>query len=87
MSPCPPVPPPPPPPRLTPMRLTSSQGFLPALCEKSSGFIYVCSILLYTGWPRENATTLIVNFMNIVDETDCFLFYLVEHSFSNKMTP
>ena len=44
----------------------------------------------YTGWPRKNATTLIVNFMNIVDETELFkLFYLVlvEHSFSNKMTP
>ena len=24
---------------------------------------------LYTGWPRKNAMTLIVNFMNIVDET------------------
>ena len=31
------------------------------------------AILAYTGWPRKNATTLIVNFMNIVDETD-FLF-------------
>ena len=26
----------------------------------------------YTGWPRKNATTLIVNFMNIVDETELF---------------
>ena len=25
-----------------------------------------------TGWPRKNATTLIVNFMNIVDETELF---------------
>ena len=41
----------------------------------------------YTGWPRKNATTLIVNFMNIVDETSVFYFYLVQHSFSNKMTP
>ena len=42
----------------------------------------------YTGWPRKNATTLIVNFMNNVDETYfCFTFYLVEHSFSNKITP
>ena len=39
-----------------------------------------------TGWPRKNATTLIVNFINIVDETELFLFYLVEHSLSNKMT-
>ena len=33
--------------------------------------------------------TLIVNFKNIVDETDFFFFFfhLVEHSFSNKMTP
>ena len=36
------------------------------------------------GGPRKNATTLIVNFKNIVDETDFCLF--VEHSFSNKMT-
>ena len=26
----------------------------------------------YTGWPRKNATTLIANFMNIVDETELF---------------
>ena len=39
------------------------------------------------GGPRKNATTLIVNFMNIVDEIESFLFYLAEHSFSNKMTP
>ena len=39
----------------------------------------------YTGWPRKNATTLIVNFKNIVDETELFFFYLVEHSFSNKI--
>ena len=26
----------------------------------------------YTGWPIKNATTLIVNFMNIVDETELF---------------
>ena len=26
----------------------------------------------HTGWPRKNATTLIVNFMNIVDETELF---------------
>ena len=30
-------------------------------------------IYLVTGWPRKNATTLIVNFMNIVDETKLFL--------------
>ena len=27
---------------------------------------------IYTGWPRKNATTFIVNFMNIVDETELF---------------
>ena len=26
----------------------------------------------YTGWPRKNATALIVNFKNIVDETELF---------------
>ena len=31
-------------------------------------FHYILS--LYTGWPRKNATTLIVNFKNIVDETE-----------------
>ena len=43
----------------------------------------------YTGWPRKNATISIVNFKNIVDETELFFFffYLVEHSCSNKMTP
>ena len=29
-------------------------------------------LYVYTGWPRKNATTLIVNFMNIVDETELF---------------
>ena len=43
--------------------------------------------ITYTGWPRKNATSLIVNFKNIVDETELFLFHLVEHSFPNKMTP
>ena len=26
----------------------------------------------YTGWPRKNATTLIINFKNIVNKTDLF---------------
>ena len=34
----------------------------------------------YTGWPRKNATTLIVNFMNIVDETELF-FHLFGRTF------
>ena len=29
-------------------------------------------MFIYTGWPRKNATTLIVNFINIVDETELF---------------
>ena len=33
---------------------------------------------------RKNATTLIVNFMNFVDQT---YFFILEHSFSNIMTP
>ena len=39
-----------------------------------------CNILYktcYTGWPRKNATTLIVNFMNIVDETELFCISFV----------
>ena len=31
----------------------------------------------YTGWPRKNATTLIdINFMNIVDETELFFYFI-----------
>ena len=26
----------------------------------------------YTGWPRKNATTLIINFKDIVNKTDLF---------------
>ena len=31
---------------------------------------------IYTGWPRKNATTLIVNFKNIVDETELFFYFI-----------
>ena len=50
-----------------------SQGILPA------GY--------YIGWPRKNATTwsLISRISSI--KRICFLFYWVENSFSNKMTP
>ena len=65
---------------------------LPVLTDKtlarhsiSFPVLWTCSC--YTGWPRKNATILIVNFKNIVNETDFLFFYLVEHSFSNKMTP
>ena len=44
-------------------------------------------IYSYTGWPRKNATTLIINFKDIVNQTDFFFFYYVENSFSNKLTP
>ena len=30
----------------------------------------------YTGWPRKNATTLIVNFKEIVNETSLFFILL-----------
>ena len=33
------------------------------------GLTQACQDASYTGWPKKNATTLIVNFMNIVDET------------------
>ena len=29
-------------------------------------------MIAYTGWPRKNATTLIVNLKKIVDETELF---------------
>ena len=29
-----------------------------------------------TGWPRKNATTLIVNFLNIVNETELFFNFI-----------
>ena len=45
-------------------------------------------IFVNTGWPRKNATTLIFKFKNIINKTETeFLFYFVEISFSNKMTP
>ena len=33
----------------------------------------------YTGWPRNNATTLIVNFKNIINKTELILFHYVEN--------
>ena len=41
-------------------------------------------MISYTGWPRKNAMTLIVNFKDIVNKTNLFLFYWVENSFSNS---
>ena len=38
-------------------------------------FCLLCQIFCYTGRPRKNATTLIVNFMNIVDETKLFFCF------------
>ena len=44
---------------------------------------YGINDLYIQGWLRKNATTLIVNFKNIVDGTE-LLFYLVEHLFPNN---
>ena len=35
----------------------------------------------YTRWPRRNAITLIVNFKNIVDETELFFFFFFCRTF------
>ena len=40
-----------------------------------------------TGWPRNNATTLIVNFMNIVDETELFFILFGRTFIFQQMTP
>ena len=32
--------------------------------------------MFYTGWPRKNATTLIVNFKDIVNKTNLFFILL-----------
>ena len=33
----------------------------------------ICTFIFdYTGWPRENATTSIINFKDIVNKTDLF---------------
>ena len=34
--------------------------------------------LLYTGWPRNNATTLIVNFKDIINKTELIFILLCE---------
>ena len=31
--------------------------------------------ILYTGWPKKNATTLIINFKDIVNKTIFFFFF------------
>ena len=41
-----------------------------------------------TGWPKKNATTLIVNFKNIINKMELiFCFIMWKTNFSNKMTP
>ena len=35
------------------------------------------SVCIYTGWPRKNATTSIINFKDIVNKTDLFFFILL----------
>ena len=41
----------------------------------------------YTGSPRKNATTFIVNFMNIVDETESFFIFFGRTFIFQQMTP
>ena len=36
-----------------------------------------CAHNSYTGWPRKNATNVVVNFMNIVDKTFFFFFFFL----------
>ena len=63
------------------MTFTDDYGCLqcPELFSSMSLIAFLCSlykpcwiIAYYTEWPRKNATTLIVNFINIVDETELF---------------
>ena len=51
--------------------------------------IYTLVPFEYTGWPRKNATTLIINFKDIIHKTELIFlfFYYVENSFPNKTTP
>ena len=42
------------------------------LCARTHMTSTKHNMVHYTGWPRKNATTLIVNFKNIVDETELF---------------
>ena len=37
-------------------------------------YIYIY-IYVYTGWPRKNATTLIVNFKDIVNKTNLVFYF------------
>ena len=59
--------------------ITRSLGLTNFVCYKCQIFCLLCQIFCYTGRPRKNATTLIVNFLNIVDETEFFFFFLVEY--------
>ena len=45
---------------------------LSSICVCYDVRVDTCRLVCNTGWPRKNATTLIVNFMNIVDETELF---------------
>ena len=48
--------------------------FNPKLIQIYSFKIYVFTTTNYTGWPRKNATTLIVNIKDIVNKNE-FVFY------------
>ena len=41
-----------------------------------SKYTSIMQYVIYTGWPRKNATTLIINFKDIVNKTDLFLILL-----------
>ena len=43
---------------------------LPAILKKLKQIQPFSLAPFYTGWPRKNATTLIVNFKNIINKTE-----------------
>ena len=51
-------------------------------CKTNGTLISLCATGLgttgldYTGWPRKNATTLIINFKDSVNKTDLFFILL-----------
>ena len=60
------------------MMVCTSIATLEAICavaDKTRQDI-IWDIAAYTGWPRKNATTLIVNFKDIVNKTNLFFILL-----------
>ena len=62
--------------------------FLHIKCHLLGGWLCEVAYLYpYAGWPRKNATTLIINFKDIVNKKCVFFLFFfnwVENSFSNK---